>query len=654
MKGFIEISAGNQVAFSNTRENDLIIFTSSNSQRLLLGTGTNSNLNSTITISSNNVDISGNVNFSGSLLQAGSLFQTSRWNPTVNGIFSLSNVSIGTSNINSRLNVLGEVFIGNSNFKNVSSGVSTPITNILVFDNIHDTNTNNTCTPANKIRIHTGNNNNWIAGFGISGGTMNYHTGDSHAFWTLTSNVNTYGIERMRIMSDGRIGIGMSNPTYNLDVRGTARTSNLLLGNSTDTGRMISALDSAMANGTNRFICFGKANNAYNQAELVYTHVGDGNTTNRLTLGLFGVHPLHILGNGNIGIGTNNPVTRLTIMNDYNDATTGFCLNANDGSTYQLREYAFVQGGGQVGYKFDVLNGTSTNTTLTLGHNGTVGIGGITHPAATLDVAGNIKANEIRFTTSGNGLRWDMNTTDGAEIKFHSSGNGAGQSYLEIKTFDDGDEPIVFTQTSEKMRIHTNGFVGIGTNNPSQRLDVAGAVRCERVISTVAQTHYQMYATVSSTGVFGTTLYGPGTTNGLYSFTPDTSRTYNISTNNFGSFTPPVNGVWQVRAYLAFPSSFGSYRGLSLVKNWGAVHANINGGGIIIDRFNIGDGGSSSTRITNTVGSQIRFYLEGVVYLTTSDNVQVIMGFTANNTPGSSLSGTTSDLNINFTLIYAT
>ncbi|NDD67294.1 hypothetical protein EBZ35_06565, partial [bacterium] len=38
--------------------------------------------------------------------------------------------------------------------------------------------------------------------------------------------------------------------------------------------------------------------------------------------------------------------------------------------------------------------------------------------------------------------------------------------------------PIIFTQTgSERMRIHTNGFVGIGTSNPTYLLDVAGNIR---------------------------------------------------------------------------------------------------------------------------------------------------------------------------------
>lgn len=65
------------------------------------------------------------------------------------------------------------------------------------------------CTPANKIRIHTGVNNNWIAGFGISSSTLNYHSGDAHAFWTQTNSATTYGTERMRILSNGNVGIGI-------------------------------------------------------------------------------------------------------------------------------------------------------------------------------------------------------------------------------------------------------------------------------------------------------------------------------------------------------------------------------------------------------------------------------------------------------------
>lgn len=76
------------------------------------------------------------------------------------------------------------------------------------------------------------------------------------------------------------------------------------------------------------------------------------------------------------------------------------------------------------------------------------------------------------MTTYGadGGPTWSANT-DGAFIKFRSTTDA--NSYLEIGTTDDGNEPIIFTQTAqERMRIHSNGYVGIGTTAPTNRLHV--------------------------------------------------------------------------------------------------------------------------------------------------------------------------------------
>ncbi|OJV26252.1 MAG: hypothetical protein BGO32_02270 [Bacteroidetes bacterium 37-13] len=79
-----------------------------------------------------------------------------------------------------------------------------------------------------------------------------------------------------------------------------------------------------------------------------------------------------------------------------------------------------------------------------------------------------------RFNTD-KGPYWAANT-DAAFIQFHSTGDGVGQSWLEIGTADNGDEHIAFTQTgAERMRIHTNGNVGIGATNPTHKLEVYGS-----------------------------------------------------------------------------------------------------------------------------------------------------------------------------------
>ena len=390
------------------------------------------------------------------------------WTGTSNAYYGIErmrilkngNVGIGTTAPSGRLHVNGgRIFIGDSGKETTSTSMSgaNAMSNILVFDNWFDTNTTiNASTPANKIRIHTGNNNDWIAGFGISSGSFNYHVGAGHhVFWTSSSSSN-YGTERMRITSGGDVGIGTTTPSYRLDVSGGARISSNL-----DVG-----LD-----GTPGIIRLGgpHLDSPYNYAVIA----------NRL----YGA----------------SDFSELVIFKG-NDSGTGA---GPDRIRLRAAELVFDT------YPSGSEDFTATNPRMVINSSGNVGIG-TTSPGHVLDVAGNIRANDIRFTTSGTGLQWDMNT-DGAEIKFHSSGDALGLSYLEIRTLDNGDEPIVFTQnTSERMRIHTNGCVGIGTAAPTTRLHVNGEVRATTLTGSLNVTNLSGTVAVGNGGTGTTTSTGSG------------------------------------------------------------------------------------------------------------------------------------------------
>ncbi|MCX7716755.1 MAG: hypothetical protein N2Z73_04995 [Endomicrobia bacterium] len=84
--------------------------------------------------------------------------------------------------------------------------------------------------------------------------------------------------------------IGATDPT--LEVGGTFRataTTGHRLGDSTDTGRALSILNSGLTAGSAYYLTLGKANNTNNQAEISYYHAGDGSADNELRLGLYGV-----------------------------------------------------------------------------------------------------------------------------------------------------------------------------------------------------------------------------------------------------------------------------------------------------------------------------------------------------------------------------
>jgi hypothetical protein len=81
-----------------------------------------------------------------------------------------------------------------------------------------------------------------------------------------------------------------------------------------------------------------------------------------------------------------------------------------------------------------------------------------------VNTTGDTMTGNLNFgATSNLGLTWGLNT-DAAFIKFVSTGNGAGQSYLEIGTQDDSDEEIKFTQSGNvRFYLATDGFLKNGS-----------------------------------------------------------------------------------------------------------------------------------------------------------------------------------------------
>ncbi len=144
---------------------------------------------------------------------------------------------------------------------------------------------------------------------GASNSLMQYNSGGGHAFYVGASTANTAGTMALGITSAGNVGILTSSIQYPLHVTGSVKCTQLLVGTSTDTNRMISVLDSGISNGGARQITFGKANSAYNQTELAYYHSSDGSGDNYFGIGFFGVNPiLKVLARKTVIIGDGSPL----------------------------------------------------------------------------------------------------------------------------------------------------------------------------------------------------------------------------------------------------------------------------------------------------------------------------------------------------------
>ena len=245
-----------------------------------------------------------------------------------------------------------------------------------------------------------------------------------------SSNVGfrTSSTERMRITSAGNVGIGTTNPSTNLHIQGTAP---IITTTATNT---ISGLQLNIIGGS----------------AAVFRVLDNG--TERIRL-----NP-----DGNVGIGTTSPGSRLHI---------------ETASSNPLRMVR-TSGGGNFG--FEIGSGTIglydyTNTTYRwyINSSGNVGIG-TTSPVAKLDIGG----------ASGEMIRLaDSSTVGNPFISFFQT--STRRSY--IQHVDSGDNLTLASEyggirfmtgtggtETEKMRIDSSGNVGIGRTSPGAKLDVNG------------------------------------------------------------------------------------------------------------------------------------------------------------------------------------
>ena len=115
-------------------------------------------------------------------------------------------------------------------------------------------------------------------------------------------------------------------------------------------------------------------------------------------------------------------------------------------------------------YQANKFAGTSTNSSYTAG-NLTVA----TSNTAGVDVGGVIALGGIRGTTAGGALFAGIR---GAK---ENGTNDDVRGYLGLYTTDNGNA------FAERARISSTGNLGVGTNNPGQKMEVNGGVRLNTV-----------------------------------------------------------------------------------------------------------------------------------------------------------------------------
>lgn len=211
--GFIEITSCNAYWASNTISDDFLIRTGSNAfQRLVFATMWSSNAtmimsNNIVSFASNvgigksnplySLDVDGIVNAS-NLYVGGAPYIGSQWTSTGSNIYITgSNVGIGTASPQATLQVSGNMQVNGSTA--TKGFVLTRSAGIL--SNYVPQTVQGYSNLSSNITLYTSGSN----------------TTDSIIFVTGSNPIS----EKVRIQGNGNVGIGISNPSYMLSLRGT-------------------------------------------------------------------------------------------------------------------------------------------------------------------------------------------------------------------------------------------------------------------------------------------------------------------------------------------------------------------------------------------------------------------------------------------------
>jgi hypothetical protein len=288
---------------------------------------------------------------------------------------------------------------------------------------------------------------------------------------------------------NGNVGIGTNAPLNGLDVRsgdGTESDTHATF------GKAVAA--STGWSGIRLGTPYAAAHDAYcSVIESYNAHSSDYNSILRFKTSsgdnAVATEHMRIDSAGNVGIGTDDPLSVLTVKSNYSGGTSsGFCLDATDGSVYNLRLSSYVQASGQVGYKFTVNNISSSVDALNFGYNGNVGIG-TTDPEEKLDVTGNARITGMTYGLKLTGTLGSDKTSDWYRLLV--GGNRTGSNAIRTKcilqvsasglhetvTFDfnhmiglDSTSGTTFNLTGHDHYVSRNGIVKLRLDNTGSQV----------------------------------------------------------------------------------------------------------------------------------------------------------------------------------------
>ena len=322
-------------------------------------------------------------------------------------------------------------------------------------------------------------NGNTVSRIDFRNGTDEATNGDGFLAFSTSAADATTG-ERMRLDTEGNLGIGNKAPEAKLDVTGNVRISNTT-GNGT-----LNLVSSQNAPDAGQKIAFFGANRFNTDEEMAYIRSyfsnnsgGPGNVQlGQLAFGTSGVERLRINADGNVGIGTDNPTASLEVKGtgtgqalqrwtgDMGTNTRNCSFNTPDADS--TNDPFYWNTGNSFAWKVD------STEAMRIGSDGNVGIGTDipNNPLHVKSAVDEILKLETRDNQVGN-IYQSFSDTTGV---IGNVGMFDSMQELRVNNLQSDGVFAVRTANTERMRVDSSGDVGIGTSSPESKLHVNGNI----------------------------------------------------------------------------------------------------------------------------------------------------------------------------------
>ncbi len=329
-----------------------------------------------------------------------------------------------------------------------------------------------------------------LTGASAVGTALNVTSAGSAGFALRVNDDGTYTDSTPFVVDfAGNVGVGLTNPTYKLDVTGDINLTGALRasGNAGSAGNILSSTGTGVAWVTASSVASVNQGWTWTAGVLYPTEITDainlGNAaTNSATVHLAGKPGDNsFINTGNFGIGTTSPLARFDVRSNLGTVPTASISGAT-----AFASMVVDQSG--VGDLFTA--STSGITRFVISNSGNVGIG-LTNPAYKLDIAGDINLTGGIRAAGSFGVSGYVLSSTGTGVNWIPAATGGGNSSPwnwtagVIFPFSITDAVNLGNSATSSANVHLAGvttdpsFVnagnfGIGTRTPTAALDVNG------------------------------------------------------------------------------------------------------------------------------------------------------------------------------------